>query len=40
MMFLNQSILRLYQKHESILEKVWVGLLIEQSITIFQNTVP
>ena len=42
MMYLNQSIIQLYQTYENILEKVKTGLLILQLVTllIFQSTIP
>ena len=41
MMYLNQSILQLYQTHKNLLENIWVGLLIQSqimsNILIFQS---
>ena len=43
MMYLNQSILRLYQTYKNLLEKILVGLLIQakmiSNILIFQSRV-
>ena len=41
-MYLNQSMLQLYQTYKNLLQKVWAGLLIQWSITllIFQSTIP
>ena len=43
MMYLNQSILRLYQTYKNLLEKILVGLLIQakmiSNILIFQSRI-
>ena len=41
MIYLNQSILRLYQTYKNTLEKFRVGLLIQSSVTLltFQTTI-
>ena len=42
MVYLDQSIVRLYQTYKNHLEKVWARLLIQLLITplIFQSTIP